>query len=85
MPSPDTTDAAIQRLTDYWLTHPLAADTLQGIYRWWVTDASIGPLQVEAGLQRLVAMGLVEALQAADGRVRYRLRHDPVPADGASG
>jgi hypothetical protein len=74
MPDPEPTDAAMQRLTAYWLAHPLAADTLQGICRWWIADAAIAPAQVEAALARLVAMGLVEASQAADGRVRYRLR-----------
>ena len=85
MPPPDTTDAAMQRLTTYWLAHPLAADTLQGICRWWVNDPLMGQAPVEAALQRLVAMGLVDASQAADGRVRYRLRHGLSPVDGPPG
>ncbi len=79
MPPPETSDAAMQRLSAYWLEHPLAADTLQGICRWWIADAAIAPAQVEAALARLVAMGLVQASQAADGRVRYRLRHGAGP------
>lgn len=79
MPPPDTTDAAMQRLTAYWLAHPLAADTLHGICHWWIADALIAPAHVEAALQRLVAMGLVEASQATDGRVRYRLQHGSLP------
>ncbi len=81
MPLSDPTDAALQRLTAYWQAYPLAADTLQGICRWWIADAAIAPARVEAALERLVGLDQVEVSKAADGRVSYRWNH----ADGSTG
>ncbi len=68
----DPQDPAVQALTAYWLRHPQASDTLDGICRWWVAVPPFTRSQVEAALAWLVMRGLVQAHQAADGRVRYR-------------
>ncbi len=73
MDASDARYAAVQKLTAYWLVHPQASDTLQGICQWWLGDASIAATQVEPALQWLVGSGVVVAHQAVDGRVRYRL------------
>lgn len=75
----DASDArypAVQMLTAYWLAHPHASDTLEGICQWWLGDASVTAVQAEQGLQWLVACGVVAAHRAADRRVRYRLTRD---------
>jgi hypothetical protein len=77
MDASDPRYAAVQELTAYWLAHPHASDTLEGICRWWLSAASSSQPLVEQALQWLVERGVVVAHRAADGRVRYRL------ADGA--
>jgi hypothetical protein len=65
----------ICQLNIYLRQHPNAADTSEGIARWWF-DAPLRPTigQVNAALRSMQALGIVEALHAADGRVRYRLQ-----------
>jgi len=72
----DATDPrylAMQELTAYWLAHPDASDTLEGICKWWLTGVPIPLALVEQALAWLTERGAVEANLAADGRVRYRL------------
>ena len=72
----DATDArypAVQELTAYWLQHPHASDTLEGICRWWLSSASTSPSLVEQALAWLIVRGVAVSQRAADGRVRYRL------------
>ena len=64
---------ALQALTAYWLAHPLASDTVEGICAWWIVDPLITRAQVDEALHWLVDRGGVVMHRAADGRVRYRL------------
>jgi hypothetical protein len=64
----------VSHLSRYWRQHPDACDTSEGIARWWI-DVDPQPVPatlVEGALGWMSACGVVEALHAADGRVRYR-------------
>jgi hypothetical protein len=74
MDASDVRYPALQELSAYWLQHPHASDTLEGICRWWLSSASSStPVVVEQALAWLVERGVVVSHRAADGRVRYRL------------
>jgi hypothetical protein len=76
MDASDPRYAAVQALTAYWLAHPHASDTLEGICQWWKSVAPLPAPLVEQALQWLVEHGVVVAHRAADGRLRYRLADD---------
>lgn len=63
---------AADRLIAYWRTHPRAADTIEGIQRWWFDDLPVSRSVVRVALRRLMREGRVTATTAADGRVRFR-------------
>lgn len=64
---------AVQALTAYWLRHPQASDSVEGICCWWLSAPPLPAPQVEQALAWLTERGVVMAQRAADGRVRYRL------------
>jgi len=79
MDASDPRYPAVQALMAYWRAHPQASDTLEGICRWWLNaDTSLAP-RVEPALSWLVDCGVVQANQASDRRVRYRLAGAPAP------
>lgn len=62
----------VPRLARYLRENPRASDTEEGIGQWWL---GIGPLdlwKLRGALAWLVRAGIVSAVKAADGRVRYR-------------
>ncbi len=71
--NPDTAHT-VQQLSHYLWRHPNACDTADGIARWWLLGAHTSPPLplVMSALDHLVALGLLQAHRAADGRVRYR-------------
>ncbi|GLC96724.1 hypothetical protein Tamer19_61330 [Cupriavidus sp. TA19] len=71
---------AVQALMAYWLAHPQASDTLEGICQWWLNPETLPSPRVEPALLWLVERGVVIAHRASDGRVRYRLACQP-PSD----
>jgi len=73
MDASDERSAVVRELLDYWLRHPHASDTVEGICRWWLRDAAMPAPRVEAALAWLVEHGAVAVFRSADGRVRYRL------------
>jgi hypothetical protein len=73
MDSSDPRYPVVQQLIAYWLDRPRAADTLDGICRWWLTGEPVAAECVAQALSWLVERGVVAAHEAADGRVRYRL------------
>lgn len=77
MDQADPRHLAVRQLTAYWLAHPHASDTLEGICRWWLSDASPSEPVIEQALQWLLEHGVIAAHRAADGRVRYRLVASP--------
>lgn len=68
----------------YWLMHPHAADTLEGIEAWWIRDRSLTAAALERALCWLTERGVVAVHQAADGRVRYCLANPEGAASRAS-
>lgn len=82
---PDVT-TVVSQLNIYLREHPNSADTAEGITRWWF-DAPLRPTteQVSAALRWMQALGVVEALHAADGKVRYRLQRSAGDADRNGG
>ena len=73
---------ALQQLLSYWQARPQAADTVEGIQRWWLGDAVVSRAVLARVLDSLVQRGLVDGVTAADGRVRFRLAK---PAGGTTG
>jgi hypothetical protein len=80
MDTHDPRYTAVQALTGYWLRHPHASDSLEGICRWWLNISPMPAPLVEQALAWLTQRGVVVAQHAADGRVRYRLV-DPGPPE----
>ena len=62
----------IKRIARYLRINPLASDTREGIARWWVAADGVDLAILDEALAWLVADGVVESVNAADGRVRYR-------------
>ena len=59
-------------LARYMSANPLASDTPDGIYRWWLgPDHGSMPKLLQA-LDWMKARGLMEEQVALDGRTRYR-------------
>jgi hypothetical protein len=54
-------------------THPLAADSAEGVARWWLGPAHAGVTvaQVERALHRLVACHAMRVLRLMDGTFLY--------------
>ncbi len=73
--SPDKSRTASAVLS-YLSGHPDAADTLDGIGRWWRKErkSELPPVFLREVLSDLVTQGLVEAVRVDDGAVRYRSR-----------
>lgn len=64
--------AVLEELACYLRANPLASDTADSICRWWLDGH---PARMDGVIQALELMqrqGLVEAVVAADGRLRYR-------------
>lgn len=58
----------------YLTKHPDAADSAEGVARWWLPSMNIAASlpEVEAALEQLLTLGLVRKRTLADGRVIYR-------------
>jgi Fe2+ or Zn2+ uptake regulation protein len=69
----DSTLALAAELLRYLAQHPGAADTAEGILRWWLPQsmAAHGLPEVEAALEQLVQDGALERRRLPDGRVLY--------------
>ena len=63
----------VQSIRTYLSQRPDAADTLEGITRWWVRSASLdlSPQLVEAALEILIQEGVVTTTHVG-GRLLYR-------------
>ena len=62
----------VRRLASYLRLNPGAGDTREGITQWWLGLPTASTYRVERALAALQAAGLIEAVGALDGRVRYR-------------
>lgn len=74
-----STDAEVEGiardLEKYISLHPTAADTADGIARWWLERPERHALsRVEAALESLVTRGLLARASLPDGRAVYSAR-----------
>lgn len=78
-PNPDAEVEGIARdLEMYVSLHPTAADTADGIARWWLDRREQPALsRVEAALEMLVNRGLLARTSLPDGRAVYSARLAP--------
>jgi hypothetical protein len=60
-----------QALVRYCADHPNAADSVDGVRRWWLADPSIPLATVEAALVALVERGLLDVRLLPDGTAIY--------------
>jgi phage host-nuclease inhibitor protein Gam len=58
-------------LERYCAAHPNAADTVDGVRRWWLRDPAIALDDVEAALEALVKRGLLDVRRLPGGIVIY--------------
>jgi hypothetical protein len=71
----DTLEARLRAaILAYVAAHPQAADTADGIARWWLGTAAAPAVAVTCVLDRLVQEGRLVRTQGADGAVRYSRR-----------
>jgi hypothetical protein len=68
---PDMT-AIVRALAKYLRANPLACDAPDGIIRWWLASQSVSMEKLLQALDWMKQQGLVEEMEAADGRLRYR-------------
>jgi hypothetical protein len=68
-------EAVVSALLDYLHSNPQACDTLDGIARWWLGGQwRQKTALVQDALNGLEELGVIERVEAGDGRVRYRRR-----------
>jgi len=69
--SPTSVAGAIHR---YLTAQPDAADSAEGVARWWLPSMNIAASvpEAEGALEQLLTLGLVRKRTLADGRVIYR-------------
>jgi hypothetical protein len=66
------TRAIAADVLSYLTRHPDAADTAEGIQRWWLVDGSAYALaDVERALERLARAAAIARRRLPDGRVLY--------------
>lgn len=76
----DLTQARAQQIAaaieDYLSQHPEAADSAEGIAKWWLPglDARATVADVEQQLDHLHRLGVVDKQLLPDGRALYRAR-----------
>lgn len=73
--TPDTSAIEI-RIRRYCAQHRNAADTVDGVRRWWLADLACAPEDVQATLDRLVDAGEMARRTLPDGSIIYM--HRPV-------
>ena len=67
----------------YLQRHPQAADTLDGIVRWWLPQQrySTAQARIEAALLRLVSQGLIRERRLPTGSALYARNESPDATD----
>jgi len=66
-------DELIDDILEYLVNHPQAADSVDGVSRWWLARNGAAPPQadVERALATLVERGLLRRVELPDGTVLY--------------
>jgi hypothetical protein len=75
-PEEDSAQVIADVIQRYLDLNPEAADSAEGIRRWWLPAALAeeSPRTVEEALDRLVAAGVIDRRPLPDGRVLYAKR-----------
>lgn len=60
-----------EALARYCAAHPKAADSVDGVRRWWLADPAIPLADVEAALDALVKRGVLDVRRISDGTAVY--------------
>ncbi|MFC4158627.1 hypothetical protein [Chitinimonas lacunae] len=68
---------AAQGIRAYLAERPQAADTRDGIIRWWLGALWCDPRAVQRALDRLVAAGELELYLLPSGQALYRAAQNP--------
>ncbi len=74
MISPDEEVTTLAREVDQYLAaHPHAADSLEGVARWWLNQGRSEPAmeRMKQALDELVGAGIVAARRSIDGQIIY--------------
>ena len=74
-------DRVAEVIEAYLATHPEAADSVEGIARWWVGRGGVeaGIEDVQGALEQLVEAGSVQARTLPDGERVYSATPSPRP------
>jgi hypothetical protein len=64
--------AIVCALARYVSANPLASDTPDGIYRWWLNVDDTSMHNLMRALEWMTVHGLMEEQTALDGRARFR-------------
>jgi hypothetical protein len=87
-PDEDRIAAVCCEIQRYLSSHPDAADSVEGIRRWWIARLRLeeSARHVQEALNRLVAQGVVIERVMPDGRAVYEMAGRPVgmPSSGDS-
>ena len=75
-----------EEILDYLRTHPSAADTVEGITRWWLGLPPCEPDKqaVEEALEDLVKMRIVRKTWKGDGQAIYARRLTATDSEASS-
>jgi hypothetical protein len=74
LPTPYTIADVIDEITRYLDAHPHAADTVDGIARWWLSGPGVDCVareDLQQALEQLVARGTMTRVHTANGTVLY--------------
>ena len=65
--------ALVDAILEHLANHPQAADSADGIRRWWLSRSGSAPARadVERALHALVGRGLLRRVELPDGTVLY--------------
>jgi Fe2+ or Zn2+ uptake regulation protein len=65
--------ALVDAILEYLVNHPQAADSVDGVTRWWLARNGSAPVraEVERALATLVERGLLRRVELPDGTVLY--------------
>jgi hypothetical protein len=68
-------EAVAAAILEHLQAHPLAADSVQGVARWWLGPrlATVSLTQVEQALELLVAREAMRRLSLMDGTLLYSM------------
>ena len=76
--SDSETEHIASEILAYFVEHPNAQDTLEGIASWWLLQQRIESrtTQVKAALDQLVKEGYIVERRGGDRRTRYAVDHE---------